>query len=368
MTQPVNDEPPVDARNYIHHVLVGLHALTRLHPALIALGVVVFAALVGVAWGAIARSGWAWLAGGAYLLALLGDWAWLASLPRRGLSYGPVEPPLVGLALLRAGLAVSPLVGLAFRLPVSAMTWIGVGLQGAATGAMIYASAVEPFRLGVTHLKLSTLRLPAGCRVRLVHLSDLHIERITRRERELVARVRALDADYVLLTGDYLNFSYVGEPEAMAHARRVLGALHARRGIYAVRGTHQVDPNAVLSALFEGLSIRWLRNEHVALEGIPGGAFTVLLYHAPELVPEAAALGVDLYLSGHTHGGQIRLPLYGALVTATDAGKRYEMGRYDIGGMTLYVNRGIGMEGMAAPRVRVLCPPEIACIDVMGTG
>jgi predicted MPP superfamily phosphohydrolase len=211
-----------------------------------------------------------------------------------------------------------------------------------------------------------------------------------------VERLRALEADYVLLTGDYLNFSYTGEERAVRDARWVLSRLQARRGIYAVRGTHQVEPNSLLPILFEGLPIRWLRNEHCtlqekdyvlalagasctlrpdidgpaldrALDGMPGDAFCVLLYHAPDAVAQAQAAGVDLYLCGHTHGGQIRLPLYGALITASRAGKRYEMGRYDLEGMTLYVSRGVGMEGMAAPRARFLCPPEIVCIDVRGT-
>jgi hypothetical protein len=87
--------------------------------------------------------------------------------------------------------------------------------------------------------------------------------------------------------------------------------------------------------------------------------FTLLLYHSPDLMPEAVESGVDLYLCGHTHGGQIRLPLLGALFTSSDFGKRYEMGRYEKDGTTLYVSRGMGMEGLGAPRARFLAPPEI---------
>jgi predicted MPP superfamily phosphohydrolase len=270
-----------------------------------------------------------------------------------------------------------------------------VGLHLSLSVGVAYATLIEPFRLTVTHLEVPAPKLPQGRRVRLVQISDLHVERITRRERELIERVNALDADYVLLTGDYLNFSYVGEPRAIHDTRQVIGSLRARRGAYAVRGTHTIDPNAVMPLLLDDLPIEWLRNRHTvcgedgyqiafagasctrrrdidvpaverALQDVPNGAFTVLLYHTPDLVPEAAAGGVDLYLSGHTHGGQIRLPWYGALITATDAGKRYEMGRYDVDGLTLYVSRGIGMEGMAAPRARFLCPPEIVCVDVVG--
>ena len=76
--------------------------------------------------------------------------------------------------------------------------------------------------------------------------------------------------------------------------------------------------------------------------------------------------GVDLQLSGHTHGGQVRLPLYGALLTLSAMGKRFEAGLYRLGEMALYVNRGLGMEGGAAPRVRFLCRPEITVFDLLG--
>jgi predicted MPP superfamily phosphohydrolase len=74
----------------------------------------------------------------------------------------------------------------------------------------------------------------------------------------------------------------------------------------------------------------------------------------------------DLYLCGHTHGGQIRLPLFGALITSSDFWKRYEMGRYEEGHTTLYVSRGLGMEGMGAPRARFLAPPEIVLWTLKG--
>lgn len=84
-------------------------------------------------------------------------------------------------------------------------------------------------------------------------------------------------------------------------------------------------------------------------------------------MPEASELDVDLYLCGHTHGGQIRLPFFGALITSSDLGKRYEAGRYQQNNTTLYVSRGLGMEGLGAPRARFLSPPEIIEWTLMGT-
>ena len=101
--------------------------------------------------------------------------------------------------------------------------------------------------------------------------------------------------------------------------------------------------------------------------GVSSVSFTLLLYHSPDLMPQAACSGVDLFLAGHTHGGQIRFPLVGAVVTSSRYWKRYEMGLYAEGNTQLYVSRGIGMEGLGAPRARFFCPPEIALFELRGT-
>jgi len=102
------------------------------------------------------------------------------------------------------------------------------------------------------------------------------------------------------------------------------------------------------------------------MEAAPVGALTLLLYHTPDLMPQAAALGVDLYLAGHTHGGQWRLPGFGAILTSSHYGKRYEAGHYQEAGSHLYVSRGLGMEGFGAPRARLFCRPELVSITVSG--
>ena len=150
-----------------------------------------------------------------------------------------------------------------------------------------------------------------------------------------------------------------------------------------------------MADLVAGLPVRWLRDEGVTLQHrgqsfdlvgldcthkpflerprleaiLAGGRerFTILLYHTPDLAPDAAELGVDLMLSGHTHGGQVRLPLFGAVFTSSLYGKAFEMGRYQLDGLTLYVTRGIGMEGSGAPRVRFMCPPEIVLWELDGS-
>jgi len=114
-----------------------------------------------------------------------------------------------------------------------------------------------------------------------------------------------------------------------------------------------------------GIGVENEANLSRALAEIPSNAFSVLLYHYPDLIKEVAARNVDLYCAGHTHGGQIALPVFGALVTFSKFGKQYEAGLYRESKTSLYVNRGIGMEGGNAPRVRFWARPELTIIDVV---
>lgn len=94
----------------------------------------------------------------------------------------------------------------------------------------------------------------------------------------------------------------------------------------------------------------------------PGDAYKIFLYHYPDGIRAASAKGLDLFLAGHTHGGQIRLPFYGALVTASTLGKQFEYGHYVVGKTHMNVSSGIEMTGLP---VRFLTPPEVAVIDVV---
>jgi hypothetical protein len=303
-----------------------------------------------------------------------------------GRSFGPVTPPLVALTFVRASISFT--VGLLWN---SWLALLGLTVaQLAIAVASLYATWIEPFRIGLTHAALLSPRLNGSAPLRLLHVSDLHVERVTARERQLLNLVEEIDPDLVVLTGDYLNLSSVRDPAAHAEVRDLLAELceHARGPVYAITGSPPVDLKDLVPQIFDGLPITWLLdnvadlhiNGHaIRLVGLrctrersrdaprlrrllantPGDSFTLLLYHSPDLMPEAVELGVDLYLCGHTHGGQIRVPLVGALITSSDFWKRYEMGRYEENGTTLYVSRGLGMEGLGAPRARFLSPPEV---------
>lgn len=317
-------------------------------------------------------------------LFMLGDWALLRALPRLGLSFGPAQPPALLLAVLRVPFGFLP----------APWWWLA---QVAGTLLVIYAFFWEPHRLTVTRRVVRSPKLhPTAPPVRLLHLGDLHIERFSPREQRLLDQVQALAPDVIVFSGDFLNLSYINDPQAQADCRRVLRQLSAPLGVYVVTGSPAVDVEAVIPSLLADMPVRWLRDERVTLahhghtfdvvgltcthqphvdaprlravlgQEPPLPRFTVLAYHTPDLAPEAADLGVDLQLSGHTHGGQVRLPGYGALFSGSLYGKLFEMGHKQVGAMTLYVTRGLGLEGKGAPRVRFLCPPEIILWEIGG--
>jgi predicted MPP superfamily phosphohydrolase len=330
-----------------------------------------------------------------WLLFVVLDWIVLDRLPRRRRSFGPVHPPLLALSVVRW--AVAGLIGwtrAAWLMPVtmmmiSALAW--------------YATWIEPFRIQVTRREIAFAQWPAdGPCIQLLHLSDLHLERAGLREERLQQLIDELDPDIICFSGDLLNLSYNTDHEAMEDARLVLGRWTAPYGVYAVTGSPLVDLPATARTILEDLtSIHWLLDETVtlkfggstlqligltcthdpvrdgaklraALATAPENVPRVLLYHTPDLAPEAAAAGIDLQLSGHTHGGQIRLPFYGALVTSSIYGKRFEAGEYHLpqqngpAETVLYVSRGLGMEGGVAPRARFLCSPEVVLWTLRG--
>ena len=113
-----------------------------------------------------------------------------------------------------------------------------------------------------------------------------------------------------------------------------------------------------------GFSCKYPPAYSEVLENIGPEDFSILLYHYSDLVESLKGLNVDLYLSGHTHGGQVALPVYGAVVTLAKFGKKYESGMYRVGKTLLYVNRGIGLESNHAPKVRFFARPEITVFEI----
>jgi predicted MPP superfamily phosphohydrolase len=329
------------------------------------------------------------------------DWALLAGLPRLGLSFGPVGLPLFLITLVRLLAVLIP----AWALPWTQAAWGWPAFDHlSAVGTLtvwltnvgivvceVYGLYFEPFDVRVTHLELNVPQGSPGGLVRIVQLSDLHVERTTKREREVLRKVEALEPDIIVLTGDYLNGSYLEDTKAREDARWFLSRLSAPSGVYAVTAKRG-DTLEAVDDIFGGVNIRVLRDEacrlcvsghdlwligvsylgrrrdaqvfSAVMRDVPHAPYSILLYHTTDLAGIASRNGMDLYLTGHTHGGQIRLPVFGAVFTNISSWKKYEQGLYRIGETAMYVNRGLGMEGKGGPRARFLCPPEILAVDL----
>jgi hypothetical protein len=134
----------------------------------------------------------------------LGDWALIATLPRAHKSYGPAKPPTLLLALLRAPFALLP--------------WpLALAAQAAGTALVVYGFWIEPHWVRLTRQALRSPKLnPGAPPLRVLHLGDLHIERLTDRERQVLALARDTAPDLILFSGDFLNLSNVYDPGGCA--------------------------------------------------------------------------------------------------------------------------------------------------------
>ncbi len=267
------------------------------------------------------------------------------------------------------------------------------GLSLVGIGGATYTTRVEPYRIGVTHVRVALPHLsPAFEGFTIAHISDLHMgEWITQEQlASMVTLVNALQPDFVALTGDIASRRYVG---LQGEITALLDSLRAREGVAVTLGNHDhwlhaptirqavLDSQAALlwnthtevergeeRLYIAGVDDVWEREadliealEEVPLEPVP----TVLLAHEPDYADYVAENGrIGLQLSGHSHGGQVRLPGIGAPVLPR-LGEKYDQGLYQIGALQLYVNRGIGM---TSPHVRFNCPPEITLITLARPG
>ena len=244
----------------------------------------------------------------------------------------------------------------------------------------LYACLVEPYWLEVKTIRIPTEKL-SRARFRLVHISDLHCDKKLRIEKKLVERINQIQPDVIVFTGDTLRLK---TPSALPVFKNTMSDLKAGLAKFAVRGNVDVwylpnldfyggtgfevlDANIVElqkdgeTFYISGLNCEYPSAVRSLLQSVPADRFSIFLYHYPDLIEEVRGLNVDLYLAGHTHGGQIALPGYGALITLSKFGKEYESGMYHVGSTILYVNRGIGGH---ASRVRFFARPEITVFDV----
>ncbi|MBI5359284.1 MAG: metallophosphoesterase family protein [Planctomycetes bacterium] len=265
---------------------------------------------------------------------------------------------------------------------------VKIGLHAIATViflCMIWAIFIEPYQLSVTRLDIHTDKLAAGRVFRIAFLTDMHCSGKTSREEEIPAIIRDFNPDIMLFGGDYLN-SAKGFPVLK---EMVAGLPQPVNGIYGVYGNWDKYINvfrtedAGIKELAGSLKVRLGESDIVSVSGMDyhphnksfekiktaarDNEYNILVTHKPDLIYDIEGLKTDLYLCGHTHGGQVRVPFYGAIVTLSKYGKEFEMGEYDVDGTKLYVSRGVGVEGgWLLPPLRFLCKPEVVLITISG--
>lgn len=216
---------------------------------------------------------------------------------------------------------------------------------------------------------------------RIAFLTDTHVTSFMRRGfyREIVAQVQRFDPDAILLGGDFVTW----RRHIPLMAEVLLPDLRARDGVFAVLGNHDYWAGAEeVMAAMTAHGVRFLTNKSVRLaraaETLPlvgideiyrgnpdvERGFTnldpsrpcIALSHHPDVIDLLGGRRVDLLLCGHTHGGQIRFPFFGAVVVPSRHEAEYASGFHRRGNVLMYVSRGIG----SIPPLRILCRPEVA--------
>ncbi|MBS1798655.1 MAG: metallophosphoesterase [Acidobacteria bacterium] len=270
-----------------------------------------------------------------------------------------------------------------------------VGSGVTAAGLAFYSGEIARHVIDKVETTMRIVDLPTEFHgFRIVQISDIHLDEFTEPLflEHVVNRINALTPDLVLVTGDFVtrgSLTFVASKHAAHRAAEILSQLKAPE-TYTILGNHDVavSPSLVTGAL-RSFKIPVLVNQHVAIErggsrfwlcgtddignGHPDLDLTlpekkdapvILMAHEPDyadtVVQHPKAKMIDLMLSGHSHGGQVRIPFYGPLILPP-LGQKYVEGHFRFGDMQLYVNRGIGAVGLP---FRFACPPEITVITL----
>lgn len=246
----------------------------------------------------------------------------------------------------------------------------------------IYSFFVEPNKLEITNYKIQDKEL-AG--VKIVFASDFHIKpNQQKRLKQIVATINEQNPDLVVSTGDYVSGH---TQESTMHPKEIaeeLSKIRTKYGFYTTLGNHDGWYDRwFIQEILENKGIKVLNNKNVKLPmngkniciagvedmmtGFPNiedalkgtNSPTILLTHTPDIFPDVPP-NVNLTLAGHTHGGQVRLPILGALIVPSDYGNKYASGLTVEKGKKLITTRGIGVSILP---VRFNCTPEIVVIE-----
>jgi uncharacterized protein len=276
-------------------------------------------------------------------------------------------------------------------LAVTAVLWrrsrprlAGAAIAGAAAVLLVAADAflIEPHWLEVSHWQFTSPKIRRP--VRIVVVADLQTNRIGPYERDTLRRALAEKPDLILLAGDYLQARREKREALQRQLHDLLREIRftAPRGAFAVRGNADpfvwpevfkgLDVTAVVSSQsFDlgdiGLTCLGLIDSYdtkTRVENPRPDRFHLVLGHVPNFA--LGTIDADLLVAGHTHGGQVRLPWIGPMITHSRVPNAWAAGLTELsGGRRLLVCRGIGMERGYAPPMRFLCRPELMVIDLL---
>ena len=282
-------------------------------------------------------------------------------------------------------------------LPTTRRNFLRLAAAAGAAAIAADSTLVEPNRPRVVRQEIALRRWPAqmeGFTIAL--LSDFHYDPYFSEHplHAAISLVNNLHPNLIAFAGDFVSVPVFESEEKDQNAAlaaepcaQLLRQMRAPHGLWAILGNHDfyTNPDVVRSAL-TSQGIRVLTNQSAAIEAngarvwlsgvndvlggtpdlnatlqqVPGNEATILLAHEPDYADYVARHPVDLQLSGHSHGGQVRIPLLGPLYLPTLA-RKYVWGRYRIGDLTLYTNPGLGTVGLP---IRWNCPPEITLLTL----
>ena len=273
--------------------------------------------------------------------------------------------------------------------------WLADGGVAGIALAFTYGYTIGQRRLRVTQLELPLRALPPALDgLRIVQISDIHLgdNLSTDQLERFVARVNALQPDLICITGDIVDSPYADVDALLPRLAR----LRAAHGVVAILGNHDHYAGAerVEAKLRQLTAFTTLRDAHTSIDvqgarlhivglddrgrdwarGVPAVAYlgkvlpalppqepVLLLCHRPDIFPQAAAGGVALTLSGHTHGGQLGVPWFkGRVRNLAEFITPFDRGLFERDGSFLYVNSGLGVTGQ---RIRLCTPREITLIE-----
>ena len=261
--------------------------------------------------------------------------------------------------------------------------WLAAGVVIALLAVVLYSFWIEPFRLEVTHylVESSVVSQP----LTLALLADFQTDKFRGYQRSSLRRLMQEKPDAIFLAGDYLQANTQDEWESL---RDQMNAFLKEISFGAPLGVYVVGGNSDFRRwpeIFDGLPTeefrdsRTIETDDFLVTGLSiedsfstdidlaksSSKLSIVLGHAPDFALSENLRG-DLLLAGHTHGGQVRIPWLGPIITFSQVPRAWAAGKTRIDGeKTLVVSRGIGMERRDAPRLRFLCRPELAFIHVL---